>query len=228
MSVLTDMKRKELKASLFHDSSDQDDLELMRAHFESHPTMPGEKAFKKRVNEILNQEEVYHLTETEKDDLAEQYANTQIRETKFNGSVVDVLKQPKAGQEEGIKRTYKDPEDNKFKLTPLKTPGQEGMEAYTLDVELRKAKDGVNIYAKRSPEAARFTKVGTVPDNFLTNNPMNVNRCSAQICVEDYSGGKLKNVSERLVVNSDIMSDDILELNDDILAALDKNAGLEQ
>lgn len=223
VSALTEKRRKEVVRS-FQEGVTQDDLEMMKAHFESHPTMPGEKEFKKTVNTMLEGGD-YDAGQAE--NLAEQYAATAIRETKFSGSVVNVLKSSTTDPETGkTTRKYKEPEENKFQLKSIE--GYQGVETYSLDVELRKVKDGVNIYAKRTPDAAKFTKVGTVPDNFLTNNPMNVSRCSAEICVEDYSGGKLRNVSERLVVDSDVMSGDKVELNNDMLAGLDNTTNLEQ
>lgn len=226
MSTLTTQKRIEVRGQLFQNGDDQADLEMMRAHFESHPTMPGEKDFKKRVNQILDEPLTPSiLTDEEKDWLADKWAETEIRETKYIGDgVVDMTKDPVKDSETGKISKFKEPEENKFQLTPI-----EGADnAYTLDVELRKVKDGVNIYAKTSPDAARFTKIGTVPDNFLINNPMNVSRCPAQICIEDYSDGKLRNVSERLVVESSRMSGDYVELSDDMLTSLDKTATLEQ
>ena len=44
----------------------------------------------------------------------------------------------------------------------------------------------------------------------------------------DYSNGKLKNVSMRVVADTDLMSGDVLDLNDTMLAGLDQDSGLEQ
>lgn len=256
ISMLTDQKQKQVRRQIFTSENNQvftaaedlADLEMMKAHFESHPTMPGEKEFKKWVNHILDaltasEDGIYAGDSSTKDWipnikdwLAEKYAETEIRETKFTGNkIVDMAKDPLTDPETGkTVKQYKDPEENAFRLTPMweaypDTLNMEACEnAYVLDVELRKVKDGVNIYAKKSPDAARFTKVGSVPDNFLANNPMNVSRCPAQICIEDYSGGKLRNVSERLVVESSRMSGDYVELSDDMLTDLDKTVNLEQ
>lgn len=38
----------------------------------------------------------------------------------------------------------------------------------------------------------------------------------------------MKNISERIVVDSDRMSGDVVELNDDMLAGIGKSSGLEQ
>lgn len=225
ISALTATKRAHIENVQFQDVSNREVLETIRAHFESHPTMPGEKQFKKRVNELLeNPEALEDWDPMERERMIIQYAETEVRETKFVGNVVDMTKN-------GTKQ-YKEPEENKFQLEHLgMVPYPErsvDAELYSLDVELRKVKDGVNIYAKTNQDAARFTKVGTVPDNFLTNNPMNVNRCPAQISIEDFSGGKLRNVSERLVVESSRMSGDYVELDNDMLSGLDKTTGLEQ
>lgn len=235
-SFLRGSKRMEVKDAILSIGIDISLLEMMRAHFESHPTMPGEKEFKDRVNALLDdpdQRENLTITEEEEEWLASKYAETEVRETKFNGSrIADMYKPPVTDPETGkTVKQYKEPDENKFQLTHWtegKTLKGMDIQAYILDVELRKVKDGVNIYAKTSPGAARFTKVGSVPENFLANNPMNVSRCPAQISIEDYSGGKLRNVSERLVVETSRMSGDRVELTNDMLDGLDKGPDLER
>ena len=44
----------------------------------------------------------------------------------------------------------------------------------------------------------------------------------------DYSNGKFKNVSMRVVADTDLMSGDVLDLDDTMLAGLDQDSGLEQ
>ena len=44
-SILADMRREEQYETL-KEMGNRDLCELIRAHFESHPTMPGEKALK--------------------------------------------------------------------------------------------------------------------------------------------------------------------------------------
>lgn len=57
---------------------------------------------------------------------------------------------------------------------------------------------------------------------------MNVDRCDAEVELTDFSNGKMKNLKVRVVTNSDEMSGDIIELNEDMLAGLDEDFGLEQ
>lgn len=70
--------------------------------------------------------------------------------------------------------------------------------------------------------------MGDLPDNFLRNNPMNVDRCSAEVQFADFSNGKMKNVSVRVVMNSDEMSGDIMNLDNDMLSGLEQTGGLQQ
>lgn len=125
--------------------------------------------------------------------------------------------------------TVTDP--TKFKLEPvgqyeLPIDGQKNtsmpVQVSKIGVEMRKVNDEVRVYAKNI-EFNKLQRVGTLPQSFLANNPMNVNRCKADITVEDYSNGKKLNVSERLIVDSDLMSGDVIELSDDMLSALKQN-----
>lgn len=192
--------------------TDMEALESMRAHFESHPAMPGEKAVRERVNELIENPDLlkdWDPDGTERDRLAEAYAISRYRETRIEDAV--------------------DLASGKFPVSSVTKYEQKGMavpvQVNRISAELRKVKDGVNVYAKNA--SSRYQKVGTLPDSFLANNPMNVGKCAADISVEDFSNGKMKNVSIRLVVDSDRMSGDAVELNEDLFAGLDRTSGLE-
>lgn len=70
--------------------------------------------------------------------------------------------------------------------------------------------------------------IGRLPDKFLTNNPMNAEWCEAMLQMTDYSNGKMKNVSARVIVDTDLMSGDAISLNEEMLAGLDLDTGLER
>lgn len=168
-------KRDECATSLFCDS-DRGALETVMAHFESHPAMSGEKTVKDRVNELLDNPgllEGWDPDGSEREFIAEAYGKTRIRETRIENRT-DVSMFRMKTKEFG---TYTQ-QDNPTPVCVKKA-----------DVELRKIKDGVNIYAQTTTNN-RYQKIGSLPDSFLANNPMNVSRCPAVLSVEDFSGGK--------------------------------------
>ena len=62
----------------------------------------------------------------------------------------------------------------------------------------------------------------------MTNNPMLGHGCLAELEFAEFSKGNLKNLSATVVVDTDQMSGDVVELNDDMLAGLEIEAGLKQ
>lgn len=70
--------------------------------------------------------------------------------------------------------------------------------------------------------------IGHLPDKFLINNPMIVDVCDAEMQLVDYSNGKGKNLSAKIVVNTDLMSGDVIDLNDDMLSGLNLETELSQ
>ena len=54
VSTLANMLRQE-QANSLKTMPERDMYEMIRAHFESHPTLPGEKEMKDRVNQLLNE-----------------------------------------------------------------------------------------------------------------------------------------------------------------------------
>lgn len=201
---LTEIRREELETSVFSEG-DQVALEMMRAHFDSHPTMPGEKAFKKRVNELLDNPDMlkdWDPDDAERKQMASMYAETRIRETKFIGPNVA---------------------DQSFPLTHLtqytSAENPIPVQVYKIDANICKVDDGVAVYVKDSLD--KYQKIGYLPDTFITNNPLIAGSCMAEISIEDYSNGKLKNVSERVVVDTDGMGGNSVVLTDDMLSGLD-------
>lgn len=259
LTTLVDMRREEHVKTL-KDLPDRDLCEMVRAHFESHPTMPGEKILKDQVNQILAQLDTpprsmdemtdVQITETqrflsqkqslsndgfipagktpfdndnlmtpeEKEDLARKYAQTRIRETSLKEGVYY------------LDFRHFDPTDLKREQIELIDPPVEknGGVIYVdkVNVELQK-NDAGEVYVLAKCNGGHRT-IGTLPDNFLVNNPMNVSHCEAELQLADFSNGKMKNLSAKVVVDSDLMSGDVIDLDENLLNGLDQEDGLRQ
>lgn len=254
LTILADMQREEHYKSLMQ-LSDRDMCEMIRAHFESHPTLAGEKATKDKVQYLLSRMDTNRemtedqkvqlsqkllsdkmdlppelrdsdllkpldndniLTQAAKENLAKNYAQTRIRETPL-----------KEGNYYLDFRHF-DPTALKCEQIALIRPsGQADVTVARVGVELQKNDIG-DVYVLAEQSDGGHRTIGTLPDNFLKNNPMNVDSCEAELQIADYSNGNMKNISARVVVDTDLMSGDVLDLNDDMLAGLDQESGLEQ
>lgn len=247
LRTLADMRREEHVKNL-SELSDRDLCEMIRAHFETHPALPGEKNMKDTANQVIHQAENMEqadaqasaaaalnphefmpagetpfdsqnnfLTSEEKDDLVQKYAQTRIRETPL-----------KEGNHYFDWRHF-DP--TALKREPLgEEPQNEGNTTVYSDrvnVELQKNDAGeVSVIAEQSDGGFRF--IGHLPEKFLANNPMNVEYCSAELEVIDYSNGHMKNLSTHIVVDTDVMSGDVIDLDESLLSGLEQDNGLEQ
>ena len=96
---------------------------------------------------------------------------------------------------------------------------------YKIDASLQKGEDGSVSVMGKSTDGSEI-KLGSLQDAFLHNNPMNVDRCNAEVELTDFSNGKMKNLKVRVVANSDEMSGDVIELNEDMLRGLDGTGDL--
>ena len=56
---------------------------------------------------------------------------------------------------------------------------------------------------------------------------MNVDSCEADLQLVDYSHEAMKNVSAKVIVDTDRMSGDVIDLNEDMLAGLDEDFTIE-
>lgn len=259
-SILADMRRQEQYETL-KEMSNRDLCELIRAHFESHPTMPGEKVLKDQVNQMLAQfdtpvHSMADMTESqiaetqkilsekqslsnngfvpadqtpfdndnimtpeEKEDLARKYAQTRIRETSL-----------KEGNYYLDFRHFDPTALKREQITLIDPPAEKNGGAIYVDrvnVELQKNDVG-DVYVLAEQSDGGHRTIGTLPDSFLTNNPMNVSHCEAELQLIDFSNGNMKNLSARIVVDSDLMSGDVIDLNENILADLNQEDGLQQ
>lgn len=235
--LLTDMRRKEEIDKMIA-MPDRDMCEMIRAHFESHPTLPGEKALKNEVNQKLkslepdengfvpaagtptpfdNEEDVFKLWDTdEKKEIADKFAKTRIRETP--------LKEVNEYLTTTISEDYN---PIKLKRMPLDKLPQNGGNGFVyidkVNVELQRLDDSVHVIAEQSDGTHRF--IGHLPDTFLKYNPMNVEFCSAELEIADYSNGKMKNISTRIVVDTDVMSGDVIDLDNSVFTGIYQKHG---
>lgn len=206
MESLADIRRQEQAESLGQ-LDDQDIMEMARAHFDSHPTLPGEKKLKMMVNDELANAGV--LSDGQRGELIDKYVQTRIRETKMDS----------------IGREF-NPAD--LNLEFMSQNGTVSMSRVNVELQRQTADDNVTVYVLAERADGRHMTIGKLPDKFLTNSPMNVESCKAELQVMDYSNGKFKNVSMRVVADTDLMSGDVLDLDDTMLAGLDQDSGLEQ
>lgn len=258
LSILANTRREEHYKSLM-EMPDRDMCEMIRAHFESHPTLPGEKVLKDRVNYELSQidcnerdnqkmieehtqkilsekQALPHegfvpaantpfdndaLNDTSidpavKEDLARGYAQTRIRETPL-----------KEGNQYLDFRHFDPTALKRERIDELPQQGQADIIIDRVNVELQNNGAGeVYVLAEQSDGSHRT--IGSLPENFLKNNPMNVDSCKAELQVVDYSNGNMKNLSTKVVVDTDLMSGDVIDLDEDMFAGLDQETGLEQ
>lgn len=206
MESLADIRRREQAESLGQ-LDDRDIMEMARAHFDSHPTLPGEKNLKMMVNDELANDGA--LSNEQRGELIDKYAQTRIRETKM----------------ESIGREF-DPKD--LNMESMSQNGTVSMNKVNVELQRQTADDNATVYVLAERADGRHMTIGKLPDKFLTNSPMNVESCKAELQVMDYSNGKFKNVSMRVVADTDLMSGDVLDLDDTMLAGLDQDSGLEQ
>lgn len=213
-TVLADSRRQEILEAT-KNLPDREMCEIIRGHFESHPTLPGEKELKDKVNNWLNEKGVIYSKE-EKEVLAAAYSRTRIRET------------PLAEGNKYFDFRTNDLSTLKAERIKLEKFEHHNVNIDSINVELQKSESGKVYVMAEQYNTPVLKMVGTLPENFLKNSPMNVDSCQAAIQLVDYSNGALKNVSVSVVVDSDLMSGDVVDLREDMLAGLDMDEGLEQ
>lgn len=202
VTVLADMQQKEFYKGLEH-VDNRELCEMIRAHFESHPTLPGEKQMKDEANMLLKMHPKGEipLNWASSIMLKTDYAETRIRQIGFKES---------AGAE-GLK-TEPIPVDGTFM--------RRGISVERADARLVKQEDG-SVFVLGKMKDGEFRPVGTMTEKSLTNNPMNVDVCDAQLQIADYSGGKGNYVTMKLVVDTDEMSGDAVKLEDSMLSGIE-------
>lgn len=228
LTILGEMRVKEHQKSLAQ-LSNRDLCEMIRAHFASHPTLPGEKELKDRVNNVFESMAVAQRmgsipdpkedlvwTKDERQDVIDRYARIRIRETPL-----------KEGNYYLDFRHFDPAALKREKITEVADTAGNPVLVERVNVELQKNGAG-EVYALAEQSDGSLRTIGTLPDNFLKNNPMNVESCCAELQISDYSNGNMKNLSARIVVDTDLMSGDVIDLNDEMLAGLENDSVLEQ
>ena len=233
LTILADMRREEHQKSLM-EMPERDLCEMIRSHFESHPTLPGEKELKdlasQRLVQLESAEEVLKKdgfvpaadvpfgTDEDlsvKTKLAADYAQTRIRETSL--------------KEGNYYLDFRHFDPSELKRNPVdELPRKNGAPVHVDRVDVELQNNGVDVYVMACQSDGGLRMIGTLPDNFLTNNPMNVDKCEAELQIVDFSNGNLKNISAKVVVDTDLMSGDVLDLDDDLLQGLSQDNELTQ
>lgn len=200
---VADIQKKNCQKQL-EDLNDNELLEAVQAHFKSHPTLPGEKALKQFANDMLKntQDAPVTLDAAQRETTVDGYLNTRIREISMEGNV---------NQELG---------SGLYDMEPIGENTKNGL-IYMMDAEIRKSPEGVCVAANRTDGAEQV--IGRLGGKELMKNPMGVDSCKAKLQVTDYSNGKLKNLSVRLVADTDLMSGDVIDLTNDMLSGLEES-----
>lgn len=207
-TILAETRRDE-EAQKLLEMSDRELCEAIRTHFNSHPTLPGERSLKVQAERSLHNMDLSGddqcFNQLDRKSIAKAFGKTRIRETPLNDSTLN----PRLLDPNDLKR-------EPFDEFPL----GDGYNTVRIDrVNIRLQHNGVSdVYALALRNDGGWATAGTLPENFLKNNPMNVKECDAELEIADYSGGQGKNIRARVIVNTDRMSGDILDLDDSILA----------
>lgn len=203
--------------------SDRELLETVRTHFESHPKQYGGKELRDFANEMLEKEDI-HLTDEKRGDAIRQCAYFRIQEAKFESTKrvqysMSSLHQGKIAMER-IDSFDSTVPVSVYKMNANLVNGDDGF--VFVDVE---AANGVDFRNSDTPYGGT---IGVLSHNFIANNPMNVEECQAIVQIIDYSNGQMKNISASIIVDTDLMSGDAIDLNNDMLAGLNPSEQLAQ
>lgn len=203
------LRRRQEQYDALLELNDRDLCEMIRAHFASHPCISGEKALKDAAGQYLAMNDPnLSLSPEDREAYAHNFAATRIRETKLEYATMS----SSAVHEAWANDAQIDPE----------TPGNM---TRILNVTLA---------AKPSGKVAvllpgdQYRELGELPESFVRNNPMNVQECSAEMEISDYSAGKGTTMGVHVVVDTDLMSGDVLDLNAEDLAELSEDYNLEK
>lgn len=183
--------------------------EMVQTHFRSHPCLSGQKDIKDLVNQHLAiHDSEDFLSSEERVMLQKEFAITRIRETKLDHASTSQSNLHTAWANNG----QVDPDTPRDMTRTVK----------------------VTLAAKPSGKVAvllpgdQYRELGELPESFVRNNPMNVPECSAEMSITDYSAGKGTTINATVVVDTDLMSGDVLDLNAEDLADLSEDYNLEK
>ena len=216
--TLREMRVTECAASLM-EMSNSDMFRLIQNHFNTHNTLPGNKNLKDTVwaaiqefgNKFPEDVDPYLAEHSRgeqpytKDQIIGEFASARIQQTNITG-IKDLME----------KHAF-DPESFAMELIgtdgDTKVPGE--VNVYKMNGTLQKVSESGNVWVIGTYKDGNPIPMGKLPDNFLTNNPMYVDGCKAEIQIADFSNGKMKNLSFDVVVDTDLMSGDVLDMEQD-------------
>lgn len=218
MESIVETRRKEYSKTM-REMPTLELCEMIRAHFESNATMPGEKKMKDTVNEMLDKEPFgMTITMEEKEALADKFAKARIRETPLKPNTMKLkFEQLNTVMEQ----------NNCDHVAEIPGAGNSTIYVNKIDAQLKKSVNGSVLVTGKGSDSMNII-IGELPNSFVKNNPMNIKECRAEVQITDYSNGKLKNVSMKVVVDTDLMSGNILEMNDDMLKEFENTDTIEQ
>lgn len=194
--------------------SDRELLEMVRTHFESHPKQYGGKELRDFANEMLEKEDI-HLTDEKRGDVIRQCAYFRIQEAKFE-STKRVQYFVSSFHKEEIAMERIDSFDSTVPVS-----------VYKMNASLVNDEHGF-VFVDAEAAGSDDVTIGVLSHNFTTNNPMNVEDCRAIVQIIDYSNGQMKNISASIIVDTDLMSGDAIDLNNDMLTGLNPSEQLAQ
>lgn len=197
---LTDKRRDQCYLELLS-MPERDMVRAIGEHFETHSVMPGEKALKEDVtNTLFNWDMAQRMCpmpdpaypsivwpEGKKEAMARQFADTRIREFAVtlpgtNPKDLDLSVAGEFKQGETNTTVYQSRTDA---VLFRDEPGKICARVQTLD------DSHIDI---------------PIPDKYYANNPLRVDSCKAELLATDWSNGKMKNVSYRIIADTDLMA----------------------
>lgn len=192
--------------------SDRELCEAVRAHFNSHPMQTEQKDLELQAAEALKKEGEIVLPVCQRGTMINRFSAVQIQEAPIEAGSLEC--DPHTLGLYRVART----------LGLDRAAARHNTAVYRMDVQLQKEEDG-SVSVIGNTDAGR-AKLCSLPDNFLRSNPMNMDRCDAEVELMDFFNGKTKNPKVCVVVNSDEMSGDVVKMNNDMLAGLGQDTGL--
>lgn len=215
VSNLARMRINETTVSLMG-MSNEELFHSIKNHFFHDQTLPGDKNLKDTVVAAVKEfgsefpedmdpylaEHSRGETPYTKHRIVSEFANARIQQTNIAGvkeHINGIDPALFAGENIGIH------EDTA-------APGE--VNVYKLDGMLEKTESG-EVRVIGTLTNGNQCIMGTLPDNFLANNRMNVENCRADIQIADFSNGKMKNLSFDVVADTDLMSGNVLDMDFD-------------
>lgn len=218
--VLVDVRRQEFLGSLDEIPS-RELYEMIRSHIESHPGFPGRKALSARISQELLKPDA-DISPVD-DELKAKYAQSRIREVPLQEGTyhIDYFNRNSGNKDDCVNPLLLAHEA--FDSAP-----DGSISVSVIQGSLLRAPGGNAYVSANMHERTNGFLIGSLPENFLKNNPMLVDKCPVEIQLKDSSYGHMKNLSVRIVADTDLMSGDAVCMEDDMFSGLDEEYGLGQ